>query len=382
MTKKNSYRPSSLKTSGLSPTGKKKKKVSQHIPKPIQPHVFNIKVSDAVLPDSESLKKLQKIIASKFPPVLNPTGPPGTPNKLPVVYGTPKMTPPKVGSKAAYFDNPGEGEVSVGDMGKLMKIVDEISNANMDATMIPPELLAKMDAAGVVTMPNNTVTAMKQLTKAFENAGVSVGELSAIMSGVGVGKSLTDTEKKIATAAPTMPAKEIASTLLAMHLVLHGNAYINTVTGEAFPSKEAAMLAHAGMATPTKKGTTPMSDKTSLSETTKLGELVMGTSAGSTYVTAILHEDFAIALRDNGGTISLRIEPRHTDFLPEMLQKQFKQLGFSGDKGNYMSQHFKAEGGALVVCGAYGAVAEQLRFLFGPDKIDSLNWKDLIGAGE
>ncbi len=121
--------------------------------------------------------------------------------------------------------------------------------------------------------------------------------------------------------------------------------------------------------------------KIALRHATNLGQPVGGTSGGSTYITCMLHEGFAIALRDNGGTISLRVEPRGGGELTGLLQKQFKTLGFNGEKGTYMSQHFKAEGGALVACGAYGAVAEQIRFLFGEEKTLTLPWKELVGAG-
>jgi hypothetical protein len=126
----------------------------------------------------------------------------------------------------------------------------------------------------------------------------------------------------------------------------------------------------------------PTLEKCPLTKAKALGQLVEGTSKGSTYVCCVLHEEFGVAIRDNGGTISLRVEPRKPKVaLPSKVRIGMKQLGFGGDDPSYLSQHFKAEGGPLAGCGAYGAVIEQIKHLFGTDNVASLPWKEIVNAG-
>lgn len=115
----------------------------------------------------------------------------------------------------------------------------------------------------------------------------------------------------------------------------------------------------------------------------KLGEEVSGTSTSSIYIVCALSPSFHIALRDNGGTISMRVEPHEAFGFDDPMRMNFHKCGFTGDaKGHYMSQHFQAVGGdPLSRCGAYGATMEQLRYLFHDMKIATLPWKELINAG-
>lgn len=115
----------------------------------------------------------------------------------------------------------------------------------------------------------------------------------------------------------------------------------------------------------------------------KLGEEVKGTSSSSVYIMCAKCDIFHVALRDNGGTISIRVEPHDVFEFDAPMRMNFMKCGFTGeDEGQYMSQHFQSVGGdPLNRCGAYGATMEQLRYLFHPHKLDILPWKELINAG-
>jgi len=59
----------------------------------------------------------------------------------------------------------------------------------------------------------------------------------------------------------------------------------------------------------------------------------------------------------SGSGISMRIEPSKSAKLDTETLTKLKLLGFGvQDGGEYVSQHFKAEGGTFAGCGAYGAV--------------------------
>lgn len=115
-----------------------------------------------------------------------------------------------------------------------------------------------------------------------------------------------------------------------------------------------------------------------LSKATKLGEAVNGTSNGSIYVCCLMAPYFNMAIRNNGNVLSIRVEPTTEQNLPTDLKK----LGFGGNNLNeYLSQHFKCEGGPLSLCGAYGAIVEQVKFIFGGNAIKALLWDSVQDIG-
>ena len=127
----------------------------------------------------------------------------------------------------------------------------------------------------------------------------------------------------------------------------------------------------------------PTKTKVKLRIATDLGDPVYGTSNGSTYITCLITPIFNMAVRVKGGSsFSMRCEPRKKAKFEDMVAKRLVSIGFGvGDEGAYASQHFKAEGGPLIGCGAYGAVCEQLRHLFGAENVTSLPWGDIKDAG-
>lgn len=119
-----------------------------------------------------------------------------------------------------------------------------------------------------------------------------------------------------------------------------------------------------------------------LCEVTALGDQVTSTSQGSYYICAILHNNFAVAVRHNGDKLSLRVEPRNGNMFSYSDKKALKNIGFGNGDETYMSQHFSCFGNSvLVVCGAYGAIREQFNYSFGKDSITSLNWRNLENCG-
>ena len=123
--------------------------------------------------------------------------------------------------------------------------------------------------------------------------------------------------------------------------------------------------------------------KVKLRVAVKLGDPVSGTSDGSTYIFCCKFPSFNMAIRVKGGSsVSLRVEPTTKEKFDTMNLKKFTTLGFGGgDGGKYASQHFKANGGPLAACGAYGAVIEQLNHLFAPAPMDRLAWNEVSSAG-
>lgn len=115
----------------------------------------------------------------------------------------------------------------------------------------------------------------------------------------------------------------------------------------------------------------------------KLGEEVHGTSKNSIYILCATNTEFNVAIRDNSGTISIRIEMCMGGSIDPTTRNLLIKCGFTGDEnGKYMSQHFKmTKSDPLTGCGAYGATMEQLRYLFPANMIATLPWKDLANAG-
>lgn len=134
-----------------------------------------------------------------------------------------------------------------------------------------------------------------------------------------------------------------------------------------------------GRAVPTEVMTKP---PVKLAQATEVGQAVTGTSSGSVYLCCALHDHFAVAVRDKqGGSMSLRIESTTGNPIPVTVANQLKEIGFTGNPESHLSQHFNATGGALIPAGAYGAVMEQLRWLFGADKLTTLPYAAVKGKG-
>jgi hypothetical protein len=116
-----------------------------------------------------------------------------------------------------------------------------------------------------------------------------------------------------------------------------------------------------------------------LTKATELGQEVNGTSSGSIYIVCLIADSFKMAIRNNGNVLSIRVEPREGVPFPVVA---LQQLGFGGTQfDTYASQHFKCDGGPLSLCGAYGALIEQINFLFEEEEIVSMKWGSLINSG-
>ena len=122
-------------------------------------------------------------------------------------------------------------------------------------------------------------------------------------------------------------------------------------------------------------------DKVALHLATELGQPVFGTSKGSTYICCAIHQHFNVAIRNKSGGISMRVEPNHSEHLGDLAITNMKQLGFGGDSTTYLSQHFETQGGPLSGCAAYGAIIEQIKYLFGEGIVGILDWKQVANLG-
>lgn len=121
-------------------------------------------------------------------------------------------------------------------------------------------------------------------------------------------------------------------------------------------------------------------DKIPLAKATKIGQPVNGTSDSSIYVCCLTGAAVNMAVRNNLGHLSFRVESTQGELTVSALVK-LKKLGFGSSKEKlYVSQHFKCDGGNYAPCGAYGALMEQMQYLFKGTK-KCAPWSQVETAG-